>query len=194
MSVSVCRCLSLPVSVSDCFCLSQSFSVSLSLFDEASYVQFFDLSKDVSNLAQNETITLMFWLSSNLTGASVSASVKISHLARFFCARAQINAFWNSVRPNFLKEKKVPENDWRIPLTFSYIGAMKIIQSVIHGSNYYNTCNYESIHVRKRIFDHFSRFQLSTLHFVFLLTLVYQTLGNQKRLNDIHPWSIYMYI
>ena len=57
----------------------------------------------------------------------------------------------------------MPENDWWIPLTFSYIGAMKIIQSVIDGSNYQNTCNYESIHVRIRIFDHFSRFRLSTL-------------------------------
>ena len=63
----------------------------------------------------------------------------------------------------FSRKKKVPENDWWIPLTFSYIGAMKIIQSVIDGSNYQNTCNYESIHVRKRIFDHFSRFRLSTL-------------------------------
>ena len=33
----------------------------------------------------------------------------------------------------------MPENDWWIPLTFSYIGAMKIIQSVIDGSNYQNT-------------------------------------------------------
>ena len=57
----------------------------------------------------------------------------------------------------------MPENDWWIPLTFSYIGAMKIIHSVIYGSNYQNTCNHESIHVRKRIFDHFSRFRLSTL-------------------------------
>ena len=57
----------------------------------------------------------------------------------------------------------MPENDWWIPLTFSYIGAMKIIQSVIDGSNYQNTCNYESIHVRIRIFDHFSCFPLSTL-------------------------------
>ena len=56
----------------------------------------------------------------------------------------------------------MPENDWRIPLTFGYKGAMKIIQSVIHGCNYQNTCNYESIHVRKQIFDHFSRFRLST--------------------------------
>ena len=63
----------------------------------------------------------------------------------------------------FSRKKKVPENDWWIPLTFSYIGAMKIIQSVIDGSNYQNTCNYESIHVRIRIFDHFSRFRLSTL-------------------------------
>ena len=57
----------------------------------------------------------------------------------------------------------MPENDWWIPLTFSYIGAMKIIHSAIYGSNYKNTCNYKSIHVRKRIFDHFSRFRLSTL-------------------------------
>ena len=58
----------------------------------------------------------------------------------------------------------MPENNWRIPLTFGYKEAMKIIQSVIYGSNYQNTCNYESIHVRKRIFDHFSHFRLSTLH------------------------------
>ena len=58
----------------------------------------------------------------------------------------------------------MPEKDWWIPLTSSYIGAMKIIQSVIYGSNYYNTCNYESIHVRIQIFDHFSHFRLSTLH------------------------------
>ena len=58
LGLGLCICLCL--SVSDCFCLSLSFTVSLSLFDEASYVQFFDLSKDVSNLAQNETITLIF--------------------------------------------------------------------------------------------------------------------------------------
>ena len=105
----------------------------------------------------------MFRLSSILTRASVSASIKISHLARFYCAGAHIEAIWNSVWPNFFEEKKVPENDWWIPLTFSYIGAMKIIHSVIYGSNYQNTCNYELIHVRKPVFDHFSRFRLSTL-------------------------------
>ena len=75
----------------------------------------------------------------------------------------------------FSRKKKVPENDWWIPLTFSYIGAMKIIQSVIDGSNYQNTCNYESIHVRIRIFDHFSRFRLSTL-----LLVTFQELQKQK--------------
>ena len=77
--------------VSVCLCLSMSLSVclSLSLSDEAC----FDLSKDVSDLVQNETITLMFRLSCNLTCASVSASIKISHLARFYCVGAHINAF-----------------------------------------------------------------------------------------------------
>ena len=57
----------------------------------------------------------------------------------------------------------MPEDNWWIPLIFSYIGAMKIFQSVIYGSDYQNTCNYESIHMRIRIFDHFSRFRFSTL-------------------------------
>ena len=69
--------------------MSLSVCLSLSLSDEAC----FDLSKDVLDLVQNETITLMFRLSSNLTRASVSASIKISHLARFYCAGAHINAF-----------------------------------------------------------------------------------------------------
>ena len=57
----------------------------------------------------------------------------------------------------------MPENDRQIPLTFAYIRAVKYIQSVIYGSNYEITCNYESIHVRKRIFDYFSHFRFTTL-------------------------------
>ena len=130
----LCLCLSLPVCLclSVSVCLSLTVCLSLSLSDKAC----FDLSKDVLDFVQNETITLMFRLSSNLTRASVSASIEISHLAWFYCAGAHINAFWNSVWPNFFEGKKVPENNWRIPLTFSYKGAMKIIQSVIYGSKY----------------------------------------------------------
>ena len=43
-----------------------------------------------------------------------------------------------------------------ISLTYAYIGAMTYIQSVIYAFNYKITCNYEAIHVRKQIFDHFA--------------------------------------
>ena len=74
-----------------------------------------------------------------------------------------IGAFYISVWLHFLKEKKLPESDQQIPLTLAYIRAMGHIQSVIDGSDYKITCNYKSIHVPKRIFDHLSRFRFITL-------------------------------
>ena len=90
-------------------------------------------------------------------------SIQINHLVGFILMLEHIGAFYNSVWLHFLKEKKVPENDQQTPLTFAYVRAMKYNQSAIYGSNYKITCNYESIHVPKRIFDHFSRFRFSTL-------------------------------
>ena len=90
-------------------------------------------------------------------------SIQINHLVGSSLVYEHIDAFQNSVWLHFLKEIKVPENDRQIPLTFAYTRAMKYILSVIHGSNYEITRNYESIHVRKRIFDYFSYFGFTTL-------------------------------
>ena len=47
-----------------------------------------------------------------------------------------VGAFDNLIWLNFLKEKKLPENDRPLPLTWANKGAMEYSQSVIYGSYY----------------------------------------------------------
>ena len=133
----------------------------------------------------------------DLKGANDITSVIISHMVGLMLGSSHPDQFLKSVWLAFHQRKKVPEREWDIPPTYTYLGAFKWVQSVIYGFNYCCPCKYESIHMRKAIFKHFSSFRFTTLIFVagnatyrLLCWLVGWLVGQLVRWSV--GWSVYL--